>query len=70
MCEIWQKALLAEAYRFCDWTQESLTVIKRLAGIKWGCGRETLNKTYNSYVKSLICYCNEALIAYININIF
>lgn len=41
---------------------KSLTLLKRLAGKKWGCSRDTLNTTYNVYIKPIITYCGEALI--------
>lgn len=37
-------------------------MVKRLTGVKWGCGRKTLNTTYNLYVKPLLSCCCEALI--------
>ena len=37
--------------------------MKRLAGEKWGSSQETLNKTYNIYVKPVITYGSEALVS-------
>ncbi|XP_015923330.2 uncharacterized protein [Parasteatoda tepidariorum] len=43
--------------------------MKRLAGAKWGCNQATLNTTYNTYVKPIIKYGNEALISAAKSNI-
>ena len=40
-----------------------LTLMKRIAGSKWGCCRTTLELTYKSYILPLITYCCEPLVA-------
>ena len=42
--------------------QRRLTVIKRLAGSKWGCARSTLNTTYKMFIKPVLKYCYNSLI--------
>lgn len=42
--------------------ERRLSLLKRLAGMKWGCSRTTLNMTYNVYIKPLFTYCNEVLV--------
>ncbi|GFW19482.1 hypothetical protein TNCV_1603771 [Trichonephila clavipes] len=39
------------------------SILKRLAGAKWGCGRATLNITFKTYVHPVLKYYNEALIS-------
>lgn len=39
-----------------------LSVMKRLAGSRWGCARLTLNTTYKIYVLPTIMYCCEPII--------
>jgi hypothetical protein len=36
--------------------------LKQLAGVKWGSSQETLNKTYQIYIKPVITYGSEVLI--------
>ena len=39
-----------------------LTILKRLAGSKWGCARSTLNLTYKTFVLPLMIYCCESIV--------
>jgi hypothetical protein len=41
---------------------ENTHILKRLAGKKWGCSMDTLNKTYKTYVKPIITYGAESLV--------
>ena len=43
-------------------TQKRLSVLKRLAGCKWGCATSTLNTTYKMYIKPVMTYCCGLLI--------
>lgn len=45
-----------------DKVEERSKILKRLAGAKWGCTQDTLNKTYNTYIKPVIKYGSEMLI--------
>jgi hypothetical protein len=36
-------------------------ILKRLARVKWGSSQETLNKTYQIYIKPIITYGSEVL---------
>ena len=36
-------------------------LMKRLAGAKWGCNQDSLNITYNTYVKPIITYGSEVV---------
>ncbi|XP_035219802.1 uncharacterized protein LOC118192895 [Stegodyphus dumicola] len=40
-----------------------LPILKHLAGVKWGCGTETLNSTYKIYIRPILNYCCEILIS-------
>ncbi|XP_071037680.1 uncharacterized protein [Parasteatoda tepidariorum] len=40
-----------------------ISMMKRLAGAKWGCNQATLKTTSNTYVKPIIKYGSEALIS-------
>lgn len=42
--------------------EKRLPILKRLAGCKWGCGRDTLATTYKLYIKPFFNYCNEVLV--------
>ena len=42
--------------------QKRLSILKRMAGVQWGCNRNTLNTTYNMFIKPLFLYCCEPLI--------
>ncbi|GFQ64249.1 uncharacterized protein TNCT_637131 [Trichonephila clavata] len=37
--------------------------LKRLAGAKWGYGRDTLNITNKTYAQPVLNYCNEVLVS-------
>jgi hypothetical protein len=39
-----------------------LHILKRLAGVTWGSSQETLNKTYQIYIKPVITYGSEVLV--------
>ena len=39
-----------------------ISVLKRLAGSKWGCARSTLNITYQKYILPIITYSCESLV--------
>ncbi|GFV60396.1 uncharacterized protein LOC103524116 [Trichonephila clavipes] len=43
--------------------RKRLSILKRLTGVKWGCNRDTLNKTYKTYIQPVLNYCNEVLIS-------
>lgn len=43
--------------------ERRLFLLKRLAGCKWGCGRNTLITTYKMYIKPVFTYCNEVLVS-------
>jgi hypothetical protein len=45
-----------------DKFKEKLSVLKRLAGSKWGSSRSILNATYKAYIKPSLQYGCEALI--------
>ena len=49
-----------------DGTRKRLTMNKIIAVVKWGCGRETLNKTYNLCVKPLFCHFSKFLMGFRN----
>lgn len=39
-----------------------LSVLKRLAGSKWGCSRTVLNNTFKTYIRPILTYGSEALV--------
>lgn len=43
--------------------ERRLPILKRLAGAKWGCTQDTLNLTYNTYIKPVLKYGSEILIS-------
>ncbi|GFV16528.1 uncharacterized protein LOC103524116 [Trichonephila clavipes] len=43
--------------------RKQLSILKRLTGVKWGCNRDTLNRTYKTYIQPVLNYCNEVLIS-------
>jgi ribonuclease HI len=43
--------------------RKKLPILKRLAGVKWGCSRDTLSLTYKTYIHPVLNYCNELLIS-------
>ncbi|XP_071035169.1 uncharacterized protein [Parasteatoda tepidariorum] len=46
-----------------DKVEKRTSILKRLAGAKWGSSQHTLNKTYNTYIKPIIKYGSEVLIS-------
>ncbi|GFT94267.1 probable RNA-directed DNA polymerase from transposon BS [Trichonephila clavipes] len=44
-------------------TRKRFSILKRLTGVKWGCNRDTLNRTYKTYIQPVLNYCNEVLIS-------
>jgi hypothetical protein len=42
--------------------KNSHTILKILTRKKWGCSMDTLNKTYNTYMKPIITYGAESLV--------
>ncbi|GBL96947.1 hypothetical protein AVEN_182526-1 [Araneus ventricosus] len=45
-----------------DRVTNRLSVLKRLAGCKWGCARSTINATFNTFILRLRTYFYEAII--------
>ncbi|GFU64610.1 probable RNA-directed DNA polymerase from transposon X-element [Trichonephila clavipes] len=43
--------------------RKRLSILKRLAGVKWGCNRDTLNTTYKTYIQPVLNYCTEVRIS-------
>jgi ribonuclease HI len=54
----WRNHVQKTAEKF----KEKLSVLKRLAGSKWGSSRSILNATYKAYIKPILQYGCEALI--------
>jgi hypothetical protein len=48
--------------KFALRVSERITVLKRLAGSKWGCARSTLNLKYQKYILPVITYSCESLV--------
>ncbi|GBL87008.1 hypothetical protein AVEN_218719-1 [Araneus ventricosus] len=48
--------------RLSERVTNRLSVLKRLAGCKWGCARSTINTTFNTFILPLMTYCCEAII--------
>ncbi|XP_035225781.1 uncharacterized protein LOC118198253 [Stegodyphus dumicola] len=46
-----------------------LSILKRLAGARWGCTRQTLLQTYHSFILPLLTYCCEPLVVAVE-NVF
>ena len=42
--------------------RKRFSLLKRLAGKKWGCSRNTLNTTYKMFIQPVLTYCGEILI--------
>lgn len=39
------------------------SLVKRLAGCKWGCSGDTLTSAYKLYIKPVFPCCNEVLVS-------
>ena len=53
--------LKQHADKICAKVSPKTSVLKRLAGVKWGGTLDLLNKTYKIYIKPNIMYSGEAL---------
>jgi len=49
-------------YKIASRVSKGISVLKRLAGSKWGCARSNLNTTYQKYILPIIAYSCESLV--------
>ncbi|XP_035229940.1 uncharacterized protein LOC118201888 [Stegodyphus dumicola] len=58
-CKLTWKPHVEDLYNHAT---KRLSVLKRLAGARWGCTAQTLLQTYHSFILPLLTYCCEPLV--------
>lgn len=43
--------------------EKRLPILKRLARVKWGCNKESINTIHKMFIQPVLNYCNEVMIS-------